>query len=167
MRKEVTEYIKKCDHCQKNKSDRHAKYGHIQFQYPVEKPWDEVTMDFITKLPMSRDDATARSYDSVLVIVDRLTKYSHFIPYNEEYGAEKLAHIVVDRLIRYHGILRTFITDRDVRFTSKFWKTVVAALGIKHRLSTAFHPETDGQTKRSNQSLEQYLRHYVNYAQDN
>ena len=167
MRTKVAQYIKKCDSCQKNKASRHAQYGNLQFREPPQKPWDEVTMDFIVKLPKSKDPATGTTYDSILVMVDRLTKYSHFVPCNETINAEQLGYLVLDRLIRYHGVPTTFITDRDKLFTSNYWKTLVSAMGIKHNLSTAFHPQTDGQTERSNQSLEGYLRHYVNYAQDN
>lgn len=167
IRSKVTEYIRKCDSCQRNKASRHAKYGNLQLQEPPTRPWDEVTMDFIVKLPKSPDPATSNKYDSVLVIVDRLTKYSHFVPCNETITAEKLGFLVLDRLVRYHGIPTVFVTDRDKLFTSNYWKTLVAAIGVKHKLSTAFHPETDGQTERTNQSLETYLRHFVNYAQDN
>lgn len=167
MKDKVTKYIKKCHKCQTNKSERHAKYGHIQFTNPPRQPWDEVTMDFITKLPLSKDPVTQLSYDSVLVMVDRLTKYSHFIPCNETYTAENLGYLVLDRLVRYHGIPTSFVTDRDKLFTSNFWNTLVACLGTKHKLSTAYHPTTDGQTERMNQTLEVYLRHYVNHTQDN
>ena len=124
-------------------------------------------MDFIVKLPQSKDPATGMHYDSVLNMVDRLTKYSHFIPCQEAMTAEQLGWLVLDRLVRYHGLPSTFVTDRDKLFTSRYWKTLVTAMGTKHKLSTAYHPQTDGQTERSNQTLEQYLRHYVNYAQDN
>ena len=167
MKQKVAAYIKKCDSCNKNKSSRHAKYGNLQFRDPPHQPWDEVTMDFIVKLPNSKDPVTNNDYDSILVMVDRLTKYSHFVPCNETITAPQLGSLVLDRLVRYHGIPTTFITDRDKLFTSNYWKTLVSAMGIRHKLSTAFHPQTDGQTERSNQSLEVYLRHYVNYAQDN
>ena len=167
MRQKVAAYIKKCDSCNKNKSSRHATYGNLQFRDPPTQPWDEVTMDFIVKLPKSKDPVTDNKYDSILVMVDRLTKYSHFVPCNETITAPQLGCLVLDRLVRYHGIPTTFITDRDKLFTSNYWKTLVSAMGIRHKLSTAFHPQTDGQTERSNQSLEAYLRHYVNYAQDN
>ena len=167
MRQKIAAYIRKCNDCNKNKAARHAKYGNLQFREPPERPWDEVTMDFIVKLPESTEPATGQRYDSILVIVDRLTKYAHFVPCNETITAEQLGHLVLDRLIRYHGIPTTFITDRDKLFTSNYWKTLVAAIGIRHKLSTAFHPQTDGQTERTNQSLEAYLRHYVNHAQDN
>ena len=124
-------------------------------------------MDFINKLPPSKDITTDTDYNGILVMVDRLTKYSHFVPYSEEFNAEKLARLVLDRLIQYHGIPKVFITDRDKLFTSNYWKTLVNTIGIRHKLSTSFHPQTDGQTERSNQTLETYLRHYVSYAQDN
>ncbi|KAI7201342.1 hypothetical protein KC365_g18742, partial [Hortaea werneckii] len=167
MRKKVADYIKQCDSCQKNKASRHAKYGNLQFREPSDTPWREVTMDFITKLPASKDPATGVVYDSILVMVDTLTKYAHFIPCKESMAAMELAYLVLDRLIRHHGIPESFITDRDKLFTSNFWKSLMGQIGIKHKLSTAFHPETDGQTERTNQSLEAYLRHYVNYAQNN
>lgn len=167
MKQKVTNYIKQCLKCQQNKAERHAKYGHIQFIDPPDKPWDEITMDFITKLPGSVDEPTGNRYDSIFVVVDRLTKYTHFIPYNEDFTVQSLAKIFVDRIIRYHGIPKSIISDRDKLFTSAFWKTLIATLGIKLKLSTAFHPTTDGQTERMNQTLEVYLRHYVNHAQDN
>ncbi|CAD0056184.1 unnamed protein product [Aureobasidium pullulans] len=142
----------------------------IQFVDPPLQPWDEVTMDFITGLRSLNSAGRSKlcqQYDSILVMVDRLTKYTHFIPCMKSITAEELAHLVLDRLIRYHGIPKSFITDRDKLFTSNYWKTLVSVMGIKHKLSTAYHPQTDGQTERANQTLEAYLRHYVSYAQDN
>ena len=167
MRQRIVDYIKKCATCQQNKATRHAKYGHIQFRTPPTQPWDEVTMDFITKLPPSRDNTNGIVHDMILVIVDRLTKYAHFIPATERTTAEQLGYLILDRLVRYHGFPEIFITDRDKLFTSNYWKTLMATIGIKNKLSTAFHPQTDGQTERMNQTLEQYLRHYVNHTQDN
>ena len=83
------------------------------------------------------------------------------------WNSDARSELVLDRLIRHHGIPESFITDRDKLFTSNFWKFLMGQIGIKHKLSTAFHPETDDQTERTNQSLEAYLRHYVNYAQNN
>lgn len=91
MRQKVAQYIKKCVLCQQNKAARHAKYGHIQLNTLLAQPWDEVTMDFIVKLPLSNDHVTKEVYNSILIIVDRLTKYTHFIPYKEAYTAEQLA----------------------------------------------------------------------------
>ena len=100
-------------------------------------------MDFITDLPTSEDLATNVSYNSILVMVDRLTKYAHFIPCQKTTTAEQLGYLVLDRLVRYHGLPTTFITDRDKLFISNYWKTLVATMGIKYKLSTAFYPKTD------------------------
>jgi hypothetical protein len=167
MRTRVTRYIKQCVACQQNKSSRHPKYGNLLFSTPPVESWEEVTMDFITKLPPSIEAHTGVTHDTILVIVDRLTKYTHFIPCKATLTAEQLGFLVLDRLIRYHGIPKAFVTDRDKLFTSAYWRTLVAQMGIHHKLSSAFHPETDGQTERTNQTLEAYLRHYVNNAQDN
>ena len=167
MRQKVTQYIKKCQQCQQNKAERHAKYGHIQFVNPPERLWDEITMDFITKLPISVETSTAKTYDSIFVVVDKLTKYSHFLPYSESFTAEELGYVFLDRIVRLYGLPRSIISDRDKLFTSAFWKTLMGIMGVKLKLSTAFHPTTDGQTERMNQTLEVYLRHYVNHAQDN
>ena len=167
MRQRVETYIKKCLSCQQNKHSTHARYGEIQYQEPPDSPWKEVTMDFIVKLPKSKDPLTKEEYDAILVIVDRLTKYSHLIPFKETYTAEQLGFVILDRLIRYHGIPEAIISDRDKLFTSNYWRTLIPLLGTKLKMSTAFHPTTDGQTERTNQTLEQYLRHYINSAQNN
>jgi RNase H-like domain found in reverse transcriptase/Reverse transcriptase (RNA-dependent DNA polymerase)/Integrase zinc binding domain/Aspartyl protease/Chromo (CHRromatin Organisation MOdifier) domain len=167
LEKEVREYIKKCSSCQKNKADRHVKYGLVQFAQVPHMAWQDITLDFITKLPKSEDPITKVKYDSILVIVDRLTKYSLILPFKETYTAEDLGSILVDRLVRDHGMPESITSDRDKLFTSKYWRTMTAQLGINHKLSTAYHPQTDGQTERTNQTLEQYLRHYINQKQDN
>ncbi len=167
MKKKVAAYIAKCVECNENKRPRHTPHGPLQFTEPPMAPWEEVTMDFITKLPKSKDPVTQKLYDSILVIVCRLTKYCHLIPCFEKINAETLAYLILDRLVRLHGFPTTFVTDRDRLFTSKFWQSLMATVGTKHKLSTAYHPETDGQTERTNQTLETYLRAYTNYAQDN
>jgi hypothetical protein len=164
IKQKVTNYIKQCLKCQQNKAERHAKYGYIQFIDPPEKPWDEITIDFIIKLLGSVDEPIGNRYDSIFVVMDRLTKYTHFIPYNEDFTVQSLAIIFVDRIVRYHGIPKAIISDRDKLFTSAFWKTLIVTLSIKLKLSTAFHPTTDGQTECMNQTVEVYLRHYVNHA---
>ena len=109
-------------------------------------------MDFITKLPR-----TARGHDSIWVIVDRLTKSAHFLPIRETHSVEKLARIYVDEIVRRHGVPLDIISDRDSRFTSRFWQSLQAALGTRLNLSTAYHPQTDGQTERTIQTLEDML----------
>jgi len=101
-------------------------------------------MDFVVKLPKSRDLVTGDIFDLIMVIVDKLTKYTILIPYKETYKANQLGYILLDRLIRDHGIPESITSDRDRLFTSYYWKTLIATIGTKLRMSTAYHPETDG-----------------------
>ena len=164
---DITAYVKSCHSCQTNKSARHKPYGELKLSTVPTIPWEHITMDFITKLPGSMDPATSEVYDSILVVVDRLTKNNEFIPFKETYDAEQLSFIILDRLLRHHGLPDSITSDRDKLFTSAYWRTFTAELGIKLKLSTAFHPVTDGQTERANQTLETYLRHYVDDHQNN
>jgi hypothetical protein len=118
-------------------------------------------MDFIEKLP------TSDGYDSILVVVDRLTKLAIFVPTTTSLSARGLADLFVRHVFSKHGVPVDIVSDRGTKFTSAFWSSLSAALGIKQNLSTAYHLQTDGQTERVNQVLEQYLHLYVNYDQDN
>ena len=124
-------------------------------------------MDFIVKLPLSKNTITDIKYDNILVVVDRLTKYAHFIPWKEKGNAEDLAKVILKEIIANHRIPQSIISDRDKLFTSKFWNTWTRQLGTKIKLLTAYHPQTDRQTKQTNQTLEPYLRHYINFKQNN
>lgn len=119
-------------------------------------------MDVIMESLPSKDPATGIVYDSIIVMVDNLTKYSHFLPRKESMTAMELAHLVVDRLIRHHGIPESFITDRDKLFTSDYGTLSWDRLKSDTSYLQPYHPETDGQTERTNHSLEGYLWHYVN-----
>ncbi|KAH7551149.1 reverse transcriptase [Bipolaris maydis] len=167
MRTKVQEILGNCLACHQNKPKRHKPYGLLQPLQPPSRPWTSVTMDFIVKLPRSLEPGSARFCDTILVIVDRLTKAAKFVPTEETITAEECAYEVTKALVSEHGIPEEFITDRDKLFTSKYWNTFLAKLGVKKKLSTSFHPETDGQTERTNQTLEQYLRMYANKLQDN
>ena len=124
-------------------------------------------MDFVVKLPPSKDPAIQDAFDSIIVIVDKLTKYAIMVPFKETYKADQLAFILLDRLIRDYGIPKSITSDRDKLFISNYWKILIGQIGIKLRMSTAYHPQTDGQTERANQTMEVYLRHYVNMKQNN
>jgi transposase InsO family protein len=167
MKEKVSKYIARCISCRKNKHKTHKLYGEPQFIPIRDVPWNEITIDFVVKLPTSIDPVTGVKYNDILVIVDRLTKYAIIIPIQKDITAEKFAYILLDRLFRNHGIPQSIISDRDKLFTSKYYATLLAQLGIKRKLLSAYHPQTDGQTERTNQSLETYLRHYINKAQDN
>ena len=124
-------------------------------------------MDFIVNLPLSKDTITDIKYDNILVVVDRLTKYAHFIPWKEKGNAKDLAKVILKKIIANHGIPQSIISDSDKLFTSKFCNTWTQQLGTKVKLLTAYHPRTDGQNEQTNQTLEQYLRHYINFKQNN
>ena len=117
-------------------------------------------MDFVVHLPKSD------SYDAILVVVCRLTKMKHFIACRDTCGADEVARLYLNNVWKLHGLPRTVISDRGPQFVGRFWEHLTHRLGIQSLLSTAFHPETDGQTERANSFLEQYLRAQVSYLQD-
>ncbi|KAK8658830.1 hypothetical protein V6N13_029049 [Hibiscus sabdariffa] len=110
-------------------------------------------MDFVSGLPL-----TPKKNDAIWVIVDRFTKSAHFLPIRMDFGYQRLAELYVREIIRLHGVPKSIISDRDPRFTSKFWKSLQTALGTQVKLNTAFHPQTDGQSERVIQVLEDMLR---------
>ncbi|GKF67023.1 reverse transcriptase domain-containing protein, partial [Tanacetum coccineum] len=126
----------------------------VQPEIPEWK-WDNMMMDFITKLPKS---STSQGFDTISVIVDRLTKSAHFLPIRENDLLDKLTRLYLDRIVARHGIPVSIICDRDGRFTSNFWKAFQKALGTDISMSIAYHPETDGQSERTIQTLEDMLR---------
>jgi hypothetical protein len=167
MKDKVALYIKKYTDCQRNKHSTHAPYGEMQ---PMELPselWSDISMDFVTGLPLSKDPTTGLSYNAILVIVDRFTKYTLMIPFRQDYTAVQLAHVLKDRLIRDYSIPKTIISDRDKLFTSNYWATLMAEIRTQRKLSTAYHPETDRQTERTNRTMKTYLKIYSNTKQDN
>ena len=167
MKKHVREYIMKCTSCQRNKHSTKKKLGYPQpLEYPT-GPWESVSMDFITKLPKSKDPVTSIAYDAIWVIVDRHTKWTHILPFKETYTAEDLENIWQDRLVRIKGEPMNIVSDRDKLFVSSYWRTMRQAFGVKLKHSTAYHPQTDGQTERANRTIEEYLRHYINRNRDN
>ena len=167
MRKYVEKRISECTECNRNKASRHAPYGQLKSPKTPSGAWKSIALDFVVKLPLSREPLTGIEYDSILVITCRLTKYGYFIPYLEASTAEDLAYVFLRFIHSNHGLPEEIISDRDKLFTSRFWKSLMDQLGVKHKLSTAYHPQTDGQTERLNQTMEQYLRCFVNYQQNN
>ena len=160
MRKDVYDFVDGCDTCQRNKSPRHKPFGLLQPLPIPTRPWSSISMDFIVKLPLSQ------GFGSILVIVCRLTKQAHFIACRESTNSSQLADIFINQVFRYHGLPDDIISDRGPQFRSNFWQALLKKLNIDSKLSTAYHPQTDGQTERVNQSLEQYLRCFVCYAQN-
>lgn len=146
----VTDYVSSCLICSRNKSRRHQPSGLLQPLPVATRPWISISMDFIEELP------TSNSYNSILVVVDRFTKMAHFIPTFTTANSRDLANIVIRHVFTKHGIPDDIISDRGAKFVSKFWQRVCSSLGILRKLSSAYHPQTDGQTERVNSVLEQY-----------
>jgi len=167
LKDQINEYITKCNSCCRNKIQRDKRYDRVTQLNTLNAPWESVTMNFITKLSTLKNSAWGVKFNSILTIVDRLIKYTMFISFKETTTASVLMYIILQELINNHELSKEFITDRDKLFTSKFWETLTAELEINHKMSTAYHPQTDEQSKQMNQTVETYLRHYINRNQNN
>ncbi|KAL0561647.1 hypothetical protein IC582_002087 [Cucumis melo] len=148
MKREVAEFFSRCLVCQQVKAPRQKPAGLLQPLSIPEWKWENVSMDFITGL-----SRTLRGFTVIWVVVDRLTKSAHFVPGKSTYTASKWAQMYMSEIVRLHGVPVSIVSDRDARFTSKFWKGLQTAMGTGLDFSTAFHPQTDGQTERLNQVL--------------
>ncbi|KAL0537135.1 hypothetical protein IC582_026105 [Cucumis melo] len=153
MKREVVEFVSRCLVCQQVKAPRQKPAGLLQPLSIPEWKWKNVSMDFITGLPR-----TLRGFTVIWVVVDRLTKSAHFVPGKSTYTASKWAQLYMSEIVRLHEVPVSIVSDRDACFTSKFWKGLQTAMGTRLDFSTAFHPQTDGQTERLNQVLEDMLR---------
>jgi len=156
MKNDVAEYIARCMECQKVKVEHRHPAGLLQPLPIPEWKWDVVTIDFITKLPK-----TPKQHDAIMVVVDKLTKAAHFIPIKTTHKAANIADIYMKEVARLHGVPKAIVSDRDPKFASNFWKGLFKGFGTNLNMSTAYHPQTDGQTERVNQVIEDMLRMYV------
>jgi hypothetical protein len=153
MKREIVKYVSECDICQRVKAS-HLKTASILQPLPIPSwKWEDISMDFIVGLPN-----TSQRHDSIWVIIDRLTKTAHFLPVHTTYNAKKYAEIYLDQIIRLHGVPKTIISDRGAQFIAQFLEQLQYALGTKLIRSSAYHPQTDGQTERINKILEDMLR---------
>jgi hypothetical protein len=161
LQQDVKDYIASCAACQSNKARNSNLEGLAQSIPHPPRRWDQVTMDLITQLPPTKD-----GHDAIVVIVDKYSKMIHCVPTTTTVNAPQLARLFFDEIVRHHGVPSSIISDRDPRFTSSFWQQLWKQLGTKLAMSTAYHPQTDGQTERANRTLEEMLRAYVNTKQD-
>jgi len=153
MKRDIAEFVAKCDICRRVKAEHQRPAGLLQTLHILVWKFDEVGMDFVVGLPR-----TPSGHNAIWVIVDRLTKVVHFIPVSTTYTGDKLAQLYIDRIVKLHGAPSRIVSDRYAKFTSRFWKKLHEALGTKLDFSSAYHPQTDGQTERVNQILEDMLR---------
>jgi hypothetical protein len=153
LKRDVATHVAMCNVCQRVKVEHQRPDGLL---HPLKIPkwkWEEIGMDFITGLPR-----TSKGYDSIRVIVDRLTKVAHFILVKTTYKGSQLAELYMARIVCLHGVPKKIVSDRGSQFTSRFWKSFHENMDTKLNFSSAYHPQTDGQTKRTNQVLEDMLR---------
>ena len=153
--------MERCNQCQRMKNRAEMPVGKLRPNQVPERPWQHISVDFITKLPVSK------SHDSILIVCDRFLKMSHFVATTEKTTAEGLARLFRDNVWKLHGLLESMILDRGLQFTVGLTRELNKMLGIETKLSMAYHLETNRQTERTNQKLEQYLRMYVNHRQNN
>jgi hypothetical protein len=148
MKRDVTAHVVLCDTCHRVKAEHQRPAGLLQPLKVPEWKWEEIGMDFIVGLPRTRD-----GYDSIWVIVDRLTKVAHFIPVKTTYTGAKLAEMYMPRIVCLHDVPKKIVSNRGTQFTSCFWGKLHESLDAKLTFSSAYHPQTDGQTERTNQIL--------------
>jgi hypothetical protein len=153
MKCETTRYVSECDTCRKVKADYMKPRCLLQPLSVLDWKWNDISMDFIVGLPL-----TARKYNSIWVIVDRLTKSAHFIPVNTNYNVQKYAEIYVAHVLCLHGVSKTIVSDRGSHFVACFWEQLHASLETHLIHSSVYHPQMDGQTERVNQIIEDMLR---------
>jgi transposase InsO family protein len=153
MKIEIARYVARYDTC------RRVKAVHMKTAWPLQSlpilawKWEDISVDFIVGLPK-----TAKGFDSVWVIIDRLTKVAHFLPVKVKYIVATYAELYITRILRLHGVPKPIVSDRGPQFVSKFWEELHKSLGTKLLHSSAYHPQTSGQTERVNQILEDMLR---------
>ena len=163
---DVKEYVEECDVCQRIKPKHYKPYSELQPLEPPSRLWRSLSIDFVAGLLESKG-FNSRVYDSVLVVVDRFSKMVRYFPVNKTIDAPALAELFYQKIVMFTRPPDDIVSDRGSIFTSEFWSTLCYYLAVKRRLSTAFHPQTDGQTERLNQQLKAHLRIYCNYDQDN
>ena len=157
MWKNVERFVANCHTCRRTKPRRHASHGTLQALPVPDWPWQDISMDFVVGLPKSK------SFDTISVVIDQLSKQWHFVSCITTIDATGLATLFIDNIFCLHGLPASIVSDHGPQFAVDFRHYLCASLGIATRLSTAFHPQTDGQTERINASMEEYLRAHVNY----
>jgi hypothetical protein len=153
MKREIAKYVSECDTCQRVKASHLKVSGTLQPLHIPSWKWEDISMDFIVGLPNA-----SQKHDSIWAIIDTLTKTAHFLPVHITYTAKKYAEIYLEQIIRLHGVPKTIISDRGTQFVARFWEQLQSSLGIKLIRSSVYHAQTDGQTERINQILEDMLR---------
>ena len=167
MRKQVEDIIRKCNVCIWTKHSQYRSYKLLKSLNTLNHAWKSIALNFIIKLSKLNKRVTRTMYNFILMITDRLIKYKYFLLYKKATFAEDLTYTFLRMIVANHDLSDEIISNKNKLFTLKFWKSLVNQLEIHHKLSTAYHSQTDEQIKRMNQTLKQYLRCYINYRQNN
>lgn len=155
MRRDMKNFVAACFECQTTKYSTQKPAGLLQPLPIPTQVWEDFSMDFITGLPQSR------GFTAIMVVVDRLSKYAHFAPLPTQFDAWRVANVFVDTVVKHHGFPKTLVLDRDSVFLNEVWENLLRLSGTKLQFTTAYHPQSDGQTEVRNRGLEQYLRAFV------
>ncbi|KAJ9529163.1 hypothetical protein QJQ45_007834 [Haematococcus lacustris] len=158
MEQTVREYVRTCDQCQRNKATNQVPPGLLQPLPIPNRNWQHVSMDFIGPLP-----PTSHGYDMIVTVVDKLSKMLHLIPTTATATAPDIAKLFFDHVFKHHGLPEAIVSDRDPKFTSDFWTSLFHLTGTRLLMSSAYHPQTDGQSERANRTVEDMLRPYINH----
>jgi len=159
--RDIGKYVEGCDLCQRMKNRMEEPVEKLKLSEVPQKTWTHLMVDFITKLPV------VVGKDAILVVCDRLSKMTHFVATTEGTSAEGLVRLFQDNVWKLHGLPESVVSDRGPQFAAELTKELNRMLGIRTKLSTAFHPQTDRQTERMNQELDQYLQFFIENRQKN
>ncbi|KAJ1377421.1 Ribonuclease H-like superfamily [Sesbania bispinosa] len=155
MRQDIRDFIRHCQICQRAKSCQTNPSGLLTPLSIPHQVWEDVAMDFITGLPLSK------GFSVIFVVIDRLSKFAHFAPLRSTFTTPQVAEVFLNTVVKLHGIPSSIVSDRDKTFTSSFWRHLFKLQGTSLRMSSAYHPQTDGQSKALNKCLEMYLCCFV------
>ena len=155
MRSDITKFVRECSICQQAKVDHVLPAGLLQPLLIPQQIWEDIAMDFIVQLPASQ------GFSTILVVVDRLSKFGYFIPMKADFNSKLVAEAFINNIVKIHGFPKTIVSDRDRVFISSFWQQLFKAQGTTLAMSSSYHPQSDGQTENLNKTLEMYLRCFV------
>jgi transposase InsO family protein len=161
---DVSAFCRTCEQCARIKSRRHAPYGLLHTLPVPIRPWQWIACDFMGPLPPSKYRGV--SYDYLITITCAHSKQCHLVRFQTKGTAEQFADIFFEEIVRLHGLPDVFVSDRDKLFTSNFWKGLQKRIGMTAAMSTAYHPQTDGSSERTNQTVQQVLRHFIDFQED-
>ena len=159
MMKDMEKFCETCQTCKRSKPSNQKAYGLLNPLPVPTKPWEAIGIDFVGPLPESKNRDAA--YDSITTVICLLTGMVHLVPSRTDYTAKQVSELVFEHVYKHHGLPMAIVSDRDVLFTSLFWTHLHKLIGVELRMSSAYHPESDGSTERANRTVGQMLRQCI------